>query len=281
MKAGVILVNRGQPDPVRSHMYAQVADRVYRASVICKSFGILSGVSELLEAARGLELTVLKCLQEGDVLIPGERVFTFEGNPVQISYAEEILMGCLGKPSGIATAARRAKALADERIQVVAGGWKKQPSSLKGMVRQAVITGGLSPRMATPPFISIDKNMLALIGDIDRAVNQAKTLVAAGSPIVVQVRGNQKEVLAKSEEAVRAGATIVMVDTGDISDARRVHRHLIQCGLRQQVRIAFGGRVMLDALPFLSGTGVDIVDIGAAILDAPLLDFALEVSCSD
>jgi len=43
------------------------------------------------------------------------------------------------------------------------------------------------------------------------------------------------------------------------------------------VKIAFGGNVTAQRLEEVVAAGADIIDIGRAIIDAPILDFRLDV----
>jgi nicotinate-nucleotide pyrophosphorylase (carboxylating) len=43
------------------------------------------------------------------------------------------------------------------------------------------------------------------------------------------------------------------------------------------VQLAFGGGVTLRTVVEAAAAGADIVDVGRAIIDAPLLDFSLDV----
>ncbi len=72
--------------------------------------------------------------------------------------------------------------------------------------------------------------------------------------------------------AARGGAHIVFVDTGRIDDLSIVSKALRANGLRERVRLAFGGGVELTDIDRLRELDVDIVDVGRAIVDAPLLD---------
>jgi nicotinate-nucleotide pyrophosphorylase (carboxylating) len=47
--------------------------------------------------------------------------------------------------------------------------------------------------------------------------------------------------------------------------------------MRSKVKLAFGGGVKLSDLPKLQDEDLDIVDMGRAILDAPLLDLRYDV----
>jgi nicotinate-nucleotide pyrophosphorylase (carboxylating) len=67
------------------------------------------------------------------------------------------------------------------------------------------------------------------------------------------------------------------VDTGRIADLAAVHRALTAAGYRGGLRLAFGGGVTADDLVPAAEAGADAVDVGRAILDAPLLDLRMRV----
>ena len=48
-------------------------------------------------------------------------------------------------------------------------------------------------------------------------------------------------------------------------------------GLRSGVEVAFAGGVQLGDIEALAEIGVDVVDVGRPIVDAPLLDMRLDV----
>jgi nicotinate-nucleotide pyrophosphorylase (carboxylating) len=93
----------------------------------------------------------------------------------------------------------------------------------------------------------------------------------------VQIKGRYADVAREAHEAVAHGADIVFIDTGRIADVSTVKERLIGLGLRDSVRLAFGGGVALEDVDALSALGVDILDVGRPIVDAPLLDMRFEV----
>ncbi len=68
-----------------------------------------------------------------------------------------------------------------------------------------------------------------------------------------------------------------MVDTGHLSDLADVNAALVKTGQRESLRLAFGGGVTLDQLKLAHDAGANAVDVGRAILDAPLLDLRMRV----
>jgi nicotinate-nucleotide pyrophosphorylase (carboxylating) len=258
---------------VREHIFASLAGRRFTAELIAGQPGILSGVQTATAQAANLGLQVDWRLAEGGELQPGTIITQLDGSAIQLTQAEERLLGCLCKASGIASAARRAARLARGRVRVVCGAWKKMPPELKGYVRLAVETGGLPTRILDEPFVYLDKNYVRLLGGISQTLWAVRHLPGVK---VIQVRGyNGDPVAEETRLACQSGAGVVMVDTGHFEDALAA---LEAAQAFPQVRIAYAGGVQIDDIPRLAGLGVQILDIGAAIIDAPLLDIKLEVS---
>jgi nicotinate-nucleotide pyrophosphorylase (carboxylating) len=68
-----------------------------------------------------------------------------------------------------------------------------------------------------------------------------------------------------------------MVDTSSWQDLDDVLRAIRKAKMRHRVKLAFGGRIKLKDIPALVKKGIDILDIGSAILDAPWLDLSYDV----
>ena len=73
------------------------------------------------------------------------------------------------------------------------------------------------------------------------------------------------------------GADRVFVDTGEIDDARRVLAAVGENRLRHQVKIVFAGDISFEDLDNLKQLDLDFLDVGRAIVDAPLLDMRMVV----
>ncbi len=261
---------------VREAVFRGIAGRVFSARIIAERDGIVSGADSARKAAGELGIHLDHLVGEGARIRAGEALAGFRGTAERIAAAEEVLMGHMAKPSGIATAARALVDVAGGRPKVVCGAWKKMPPQIKETVRQAVLAGGASFRMASEPFVYLDKNYVRMLGGIRESLKAASSL--SGFRIVIQVRGEYADVGEEACEAARCGASIVFVDTGSRGDLRRVSVALRTAGLRERVSIAFGGDVGPGDVAELKTMDVDILDIGKAIVDAPLLDMRMEVA---
>jgi len=261
---------------------AEIRERIFRehlgqtvtAIIIAEAPGVLSGIQQAHNLMESLGLRFSTTLTDGSVLKRGQEIARVTGNPLQIAQAEERVIGSLSKPSGIATAARKALQKAGARYQVVSGGWKKMPFEIKDIVRQAVRDGGLNVRISEGPFVYLDKNYVRILGGVRQAVQTALPL---NRTIVVQIRGDNSSVEDEAIEAALAGANVVMVDTGRCEHLKNVIQVLKNRELRSKVRIAFAGNVTLDDLDVLAQMDLDVVDIGYAILDAPCLPMRFDV----
>ena len=260
---------------LRDRIFAGVFDEVLTVAITAQNGGILAGIDKVGDKAEELGLTVLYRAAEGALVTAGEKVFLARGNPKQVAISEEMLMGLIAKTSGIATAARKAVDLAKGKADIVSGSWKKMPPELKFMVREAVSTGGAHFRIANPPFVYLDKNYVRVFGGVRQTLEAVSDL--EGMTKAIQIRGETASIAEEATEAVRGGADILMVDTGRPDDVDLVSSRLLATGLREQVKIAFAGGVKIKDIPLLLEKDIDILDIGLEIVDAPLLDFRMDI----
>jgi nicotinate-nucleotide pyrophosphorylase (carboxylating) len=206
---------------------------------------------------------------------PGDEIIQLVGKPKQIAMAEDRLIGIMAKPSGIATSARRFVEKAGSRPRIVSGTWKKMPLSQKETIQRAVLVGGAGCRICDKPFLYLDKNYVKILGGLTSCLDAVAGF--DGYVRVVQLKNDDNDISDEACQAVRNGANIVFIDSGRIDDLDRVSESLKQVGLRDRVEIAFGGNIRLENIDVLKTMDVDILDIGRAIVDAPLLDMRMEV----
>jgi nicotinate-nucleotide pyrophosphorylase (carboxylating) len=261
-------------DPFYRKIFQTLPGRPVEAVLSAKGAGCLSGIPAAQRAAEVLGLRASWAKQNGDAVRIGEEIAHFQGTPDRIVKMENLVIGLLGKTSGIASAARQALEISKGRIHLVSGGWKKHPFPIKDLIREAVEAGGVSTRLVEPPFVYLDKNYVRIFGGI------GKTLEAVGhcpGKKVIQLRGEFAPIGQETREAIHHGAGVVMVDTGSWEDLDEVLRVLREEKASPKAKCAFAGRIQLNDISALTAKGVDILDIGAAILDAPWLELSYDV----
>ena len=261
-------------DPFYERIFQGIRHHRLKATLSSKGNGWLAGVPFAQRAAEILGLEAVWKKTSGVTVEKGEEIAQFVGMPQQIVKIENLVIGLISKPSGIATAAQKARKAAGGKIRLVSGGWKKHPFLIKELIWDAVAAGGLAHRLVEEPFIYLDKNYVRIFGGISQALKAAPS-----SPFIkiIQLRGEFSPIAEEALEAIASGAQVLMVDTGSRRDLDEVLKVLKKKKPPARVRLAFAGGIQLKDIPLLAGKGVDILDIGAAILDAPWLDLTYDV----
>lgn len=241
------------------------------AHVTATEPGLLAGLAFVdVNSAPAPAGTWRVLVQDGEAVSAGQVLIEVEGTASELAVAEDYVLGPLGFASGIATRARIFRQASPSGLHIACGGWKKLPVALKPLLRAGLAAAGVLPRLVAGDFIYVNKNAVRLLGNVTDAIAAGRAL--GHGPVAVQVRSVEEGLF-----SARAGAGIIMVDTARLQDLADVHQALTAAGLRDGVVLAFGGGVRLVDLPAAHAAGAQAVDVGRAILDAPLLDLRMEV----
>lgn len=255
------------PRRITAELVAGLAKR-YRAVVSPTEPGLVAGTTLIQPPSTDPAGQWDIVAAEGTQANAGQPLIHIEGSAWEISVAEDHVLGVLGFAGGIARRGAALKAATPAGLRMVCGGWKKLPAPLKPALRAGLDVAGLSHRLLDGDFVYVGKNQVMMFGGVTAAVTAARAL--RNGPVSVQVID-----VVQALEAVDAGAGAVMVDTGRLSDLEAVC-----AALRKRsgdVLIAYAGGVEATQLRPIADAGADIVDIGRAVLDAPLWDLHLEV----
>jgi nicotinate-nucleotide pyrophosphorylase (carboxylating) len=243
-------------------------DGCHRAIVTAAEYGVVAGLALTRAAVAPDPAGCWRPLcSDGDRAAPGMPLIEVTGSAWEIAVAGDHVLGTMGFAGGIARRASELVAAAPTGLRLACGAWKKLPVAMKPALRAGLDVAGVSHRLVDGDFVYVDKNAVRLLGGVTVAVERA--LALRNGPVAVQVDGP-----AQGREAAAAGCGIVMVDTGDLDDLAATAAAISGA---VGVRLAFGGGVGADTLVKARDAGADIVDIGRAILDAPLWDLRLEV----
>jgi nicotinate-nucleotide pyrophosphorylase (carboxylating) len=262
-------------EDIRDVIFRDIIDCEFRAILTPERDGCLSGVPDAVKQAEEIGVKLSLFYREGESVRIGEPIGELIATPKKIAISEEKVIGTLSKFSGVATAARRAVTLAKDKIQIVSGSWKKMPPSIKDGIRRAIVSGGASFRICNTPMIYLDKNYIRMLGSIPSALAAVR-----GYPEftkVIQIKGLNCSIEQETVQALEGGCGILMVDTGKLNDLIRCSEAAKKQGMRDKVQIAYAGGVELSKIEELTNYDIDIVCIGKAIVDAPLLDIKLDV----
>lgn len=255
---------------ITEQLFAGVSGE-FRAVVESTEAGIVAGLGLLdptLVPANAGRWQVMA--SEGQQVEAGTVLVEITGTAAQVGIAEDYVVGPLGFASGIATRAAVFKAACPKGLSIACGGWKKLPAALMPTLRAGLAAVGLLPRLVEGDFVYVNKNSVTLLGGIADAIRAG---IAVGhGPVAVQVKTVEEALFAAT-----TGAGVIMVDTGHLDDLGAIDQALRDANLRHAITLAFGGGVRLEDLHIAQQLGAQAVDVGRAILDAPLLDLRLRV----
>jgi nicotinate-nucleotide pyrophosphorylase (carboxylating) len=207
----------------------------------------------------------VKMKGEGDLCQPDDVLGEVHGPAASILSAERTALNFLQHLSGIATLTRRFVDAAHGTVAVL--DTRKTVPTLRALAKYAVrCGGGANLRVGLFDAVLVKDNHIRVAGSIAEAVRRVRAAGATG-PIEVETQS-----LDEVDEAVKAGADIIMLDNLDVKTMREAIRRI---GGRARVEIS--GGVTLDRLPYLATIGADSVSVGALTHSAPAADISLEI----
>jgi len=178
---------------------------------------------------------------------------------------ERTALNLLQRLSGIATITRRFVDAAGGRITIL--DTRKTTPTLRALEKYAVRCGGGSNhRSGLYDAVLVKDNHIRLAGGVANAVRQARAH-RPGVPVEIEA-----ETLTQVDEALIAGADIILVDNMTLDDIREAVRRV---GGRAKIEIS--GGVTLDRIPDLAATGANFVSVGALTHSAPAVDISFEI----
>ena len=264
---GDALTPLDQPD-ASADITAQLipADRLASAKVITREAGVFCGqpwVDEVFVQLGG-EVRVEWLVQDGEVLSPNQELFRLHGPARVLLTGERNALNFVQTLSGVASlTARYVAELADTDCRLL--DTRKTLPGLRSAQKYAVTCGGgKNHRIGLFDAYLIKENHILACGGIAEAISEARRL-NPGKPVEVEV-----ESLVELEQALAAGADIVMLDNFDIPMMREA------VALNQgRAKLEVSGNVTLDTLADYATTGVDFISVGALTKHVRALDLSM------
>lgn len=249
---------------------ASVCPEPHAAEVelIAKADGVIAGLDvfrrtfELLDDACVFEAAVA----DGDAVRAGQVLGRVRGDVRVLLTGERVALNFLQRMSGIATYTRRmADALQGTKTVLV--DTRKTTPGLRVFEREAVrLGGGSNHRYNLSTAVMLKDNHIDAAGGITRAVAMAR----AHAPFTCTVEV-ECESLAMVEEALAAGADIIMLDNMAHDDMAAAVA-LVDGRAKTEV----SGNVDAERIRALADLGVDYISSGALTHSAPILDLSLK-----
>jgi nicotinate-nucleotide pyrophosphorylase (carboxylating) len=243
------------------------ADLRAHGIILAKSPCVVAGVEVAAEAFRQLDpaVTVTVRRRDGERCNPGDVVADVRGLAASMLTAERTALNLMQRMTGIATLTRRFVDATGGRITVL--DTRKTTPTLRVLEKYAVRAGGgTNHRGGLDDGILIKDNHIRLGGGVAEAVRRMKS---AGQEMPVEVEAQS---LDQVDEAIRAGADIILLDNLSIADMKEAVRRIAG-----RAKIELSGGVTLERIPELAETGADYVSVGALTHSAPAADLSFEL----
>ena len=242
-----------------------------RASILVKEDGVLAGIEVTQAVFQHVDpaLRVEVLIKDGTTIRKGDVVATIAGKVASILMAERTALNFLCHLSGIATGtARYVEAIKSLKAQIT--DTRKTTPGMRVLEKYAVrMGGGQSHRHHLGDWVLIKDNHLAALGSLGQGLKGAIEWARRGSTLKVEVEVGSVD---EAEEAMSAGADIVMLDNMALGEIKKV----VDLA-RGRALIEASGGITLENVRQVAGAGVDLISVGAITHSAEALDLSLEL----
>ena len=236
--------------------------------LICKQDGIIAGlqvfsrVFELLDDS----FTIAFFCKDGDAVENGQRIAVLQGDIRALLSGERTALNYLQRMSGIAThTARMVELLKDSGITLL--DTRKTTPNMRIFEKYAVtVGGGTNHRYNLSDGVMLKDNHIGAAGGIRQAVDRAR----AYAPFVRKIEV-ETETLEMVQEAVEAGADIIMLDN---MDQETMKQAVALIDGRAQTECS--GNVTEEKIAALREIGVDFISSGALTHSSPIMDLSMK-----
>lgn len=238
-----------------------------RGTVISRESAVIAGIAwfDACFSRLAPTSTIRWTVKDGDQVSAGQTLCEIEADTRALLTAERPALNFLQLLSGTATVTRRyVEAIAGTQACIV--DTRKTLPGLRLAQKYAVTCGGgVNHRLGLYDGILIKENHIMACGGVSAALAQARTL--GRSDVFIQI---EVETLTQLEEALNAGATMILLDNMDLDQMRAA----VKLNAGRGVLEASGG-VRLETVRAIAETGVDRISIGTLTKDVKAIDLSL------
>lgn len=242
-------------------------DSMARGRVITREDAVLCGTAWFDAVFRMLDpaATVVWHVRDGERVSEGQSLCDIMASARVLLTAERTALNFLQLLSGTATTvADYVAAVAGTGAAVV--DTRKTLPGLRLAQKYAVkMAGGLNHRIGLYDGVLIKENHIIAAGGVSAALAHARKLAPSNVFVEIEV-----ENLVQLEEALTAGATMILLDNMSLETMREAVR--INAG---RAKLEASGGVSLQRVREIAETGVDRISIGALTKDVQAVDLSL------
>lgn len=242
-------------------------------TILARQAGVIAGLDVAAETFRLFDprVEIEFLAKDGAQVQAGQHLLHLSGPARSLLSAERVALNFLGRLCGIATlTARCVSALEGTRARLL--DTRKTTPGLRALEKEAVrLGGGQSHRFGLSDGVLIKDNHIKAAGGIVQAIEAARRRVPHLLKIEIEC-----ETLAEVEQAVQAGAEVILLDNMSIERMREAVQFVRR--VAPGTLLEASGSIGTDTgrLAAVAATGVDFISLGALTHSAPNFDVSLE-----
>lgn len=244
------------------------ADRLSTGKIITREQCIFCGKAWVEETFKQLgdEVDITWHVEDGDKLQANQTICELSGNARHLLTGERTALNFVQFLSATATTVRTyVDALNQTQTRLL--DTRKTIPGLRTAQKYAVTCGGgTNHRVGLFDAFLIKENHIAACGSINNAVTKARE-IAPNKPVEVEV-----ESLEQLEQALNAGADIIMLDNftiPDIEKAITITDH--------KAKLEVSGNMTLATIADYAATNVDFISVGALTKHIKAIDLSMRL----
>ncbi|GAM11599.1 putative nicotinate-nucleotide pyrophosphorylase [Geobacter sp. OR-1] len=241
--------------------------RPAKARLLAKEPLVLAGllVAEKVFITLDKHVSFKHLSADGDTIAKGDLIATMEGDASVLLQGERVALNLLQRMCGTATlTAKYVEAVAGTKARIV--DTRKTTPGLRVLEKYAVrVGGGVNHRTGLYDGVLIKENHIVAAGGITQAINSARAYIPHTLKIEIET-----ETISQVEEALAAGAEIIMLDNMDLDTIRSA-----VALVNGRALLEASGGVSLETVRPIAETGVDIISVGALTHSARAMDISM------
>lgn len=244
------------------------ADQQATATIITREDCVVCGVDWVEEVFQQLsdQVVIQWFVKDGDAVTANTLLCEISGPARILLTGERTALNFLQSLSGTATTTAKYVALLGNSKTRLLDTRKTLPGLRLAQKYAVTCGGGKNHRIGLYDAFLIKENHIAAAGSIANAVNSARHNFP-GKAVEVEV-----EDLTELEQALKAGADIIMLDNFHIAD---IHQAVAMN--KGQAKLEVSGNITSEALKALGATGVDYISSGALTKNVQAIDLSMRL----
>ena len=242
------------------------------ATMTAKQEGVISGLEVVKKVFDRFQNDVvfIPYFKDGDFVQKGDVILRVEASYPTLLRGERLSLNIFQRMCGIATeTGRYVKELAGTSTQLL--DTRKTAPGLRVLDKLAVKHGGgTNHRMGLYDMAMIKDNHIKMAGGITKAVEQVRSHIPATIKVEVETTN-----LAEVDEAIAAGADIIMLDNMD--NATMAKAVEVIRASDKGIKTEASGNMSIPRLKEVAATGVDFISVGALTHTVKAMDISMNI----